>query len=101
MSKRHDLLIYSFPYRGRADLQMDRMIEVRDSVLRRNIEGSEQDLIRPQKRDLISIIALFLDPKRTEKAELRRLWKMTGGAMMGGPFVSQAIYDKAGIGLCS
>ena len=29
------------------------------------------------------------------RAELRGLWKMEGGAMMGGPFVSHAIVDKA------
>ena len=29
------------------------------------------------------------------RAEVRGLWKMTGGAMMGGPFVCQAIVDEA------
>lgn len=96
MSKRHDLLIYSFPYRGKADLQMDRMIEVRDSVLRRNIEGSEQGSY-PSTETGFNLYHRFVfgPEKGQKKAELRGLWKMTGGAMMGGPFVSQAIYDKA------
>ena len=36
-----------------------------------------------------------LPGEESPRAEVRGLWKMTGGAMMGGPFVSHAILDKA------
>lgn len=94
-SKRHDLLVYTYPYRSKRDLEMDRMIEVRDSVLRQNIEGGDEGSYPSTETGFNLYHRYVFGPEKGQmRSELRGLWKMTGGGMMGGPFVCQATYDK-------
>ncbi len=88
--RRKDILVYSFPYRSKADLAIDRMVEVRDSVLKANIEGSNPNAY-PSTEKHIDLFHRYVYLGEEKRAELRGLWKMEGGDMMSGPFVQQAL----------
>nr|WP_238319936.1 DUF4837 family protein [Porphyromonas macacae] len=51
--KRHDLLIYTYPYTGQGSLGIDRMTEMRDSVLRENIQGAYEDSYPTTQRNIL------------------------------------------------
>lgn len=92
--RRHDILVYSYPYTSSESIGLDEMVARRDSVLRENIVG-EFEGSYPATEKFYGL----LHRKVTTKAgglrgELRGLWKMEGGSMMGGPFVCQAYVDK-------
>lgn len=90
---RHDLLVYTFPYTGQeSDIGLDRLYQVRDSVLQANIPGEFEKSHPVTFRGGMQYRKVnFGDQVR---GELRGLWEMTGGAMMGGPFVQQAYIDQ-------
>lgn len=91
MRRRHDLLVYRFPYTSPKDIGLDRMVEVRDSVLKVNIQGEfEGSYPSTVRSGLVYRKVVNLGEPR---GELRGLWQMEGGAMMGGPFVCHAYVD--------
>lgn len=93
MRGRHDLLVYSFPYSGsHLDLSLDRLYAVRDSVLQSNIPGGVEGSYPVTFRGGLQYRKVQFDGQT--RGELRGLWEMTGGAMMGGPFVQHAYIDK-------
>lgn len=94
MRRRHDILVYSFPYRSQEDIGLDRLVEVRDSVLKRNIQGEFEGTYPSTVRTGLSYRKV-MTPGQPTRGEIRGLWQMEGGAMMGGPFVCQAYIDKA------
>lgn len=94
MDARHDLLIYTFPYRNKRDLEMERLIEVRDSVLKVNIPGEIKDSYPSTVKSGLVYRRVGM-PNQPIRGELRGLWQMEGGAMMGGPFVLQAYHNEA------
>lgn len=94
MRKRKDILLYSFPYTGPRDLGLDRLVEVRDSVLREHIKGEFEGSYPITFRSGLLIRKVQL-PDQPLRSEVRGLWEMHGGAMMGGPFVQQAYHDQA------
>ncbi len=94
MRGRHDLLVYSYPYTNVKDLECKRMVQVRDSVLKANIVG-EFDGTYPATAELpVMYRTVNLNNGSPLRSEMRGLWEMRGGAMMGGPFVSQSFLDK-------
>lgn len=93
MRGRHDLLVYTFPYKNSKDLSIDRLIDVRDSVLKANIQG-EFEGTYPSTVETGFVYRKVILPNQEPRAELRGLWQMQGGAMMGGPFVLQAYHNK-------
>lgn len=93
MDGRTDLMVYTFPYANRKDLEMDRLIEVRDSVLRINIPGEFKDSYPSTVKTGLYFRRVTL-PNMPTRSELRGLWQMEGGAMMGGPFVMQAYHNE-------
>ncbi|WP_235316364.1 DUF4837 family protein [Porphyromonas macacae] len=92
--KRHDLLIYTYPYTGQGSLGIDRMTEMRDSVLRENIQGAYEDSYPTTQREYSLYHRYVTMHDGTVRGELRGLWHMHGKARMGGPFVSQAYANK-------
>lgn len=94
MGGRSDLMVYTFPYRNKHDLEMDRLVEVRDSVLRVNIEGGVKGSYPSTVKTGLHHRFVSL-PKQATRGELRGLWQMEGGDMMGGPFVLQAYHNEA------
>lgn len=92
MRRRHDLLVYRFPYTSPRDIGLDRIVEVRDSVLKVNIQGEFEGTYPSTVRSgLVYRKVINLGQPR---GEVRGLWQMEGGAMMGGPFVCQAYVDS-------
>ena len=96
MRSRHDLLVYSYPYHSDKDISLDAIVAKRDSVLRMNISGEFEGSYPCTEQNYgLLYRRVQLPEEETARAELRGLWKMEGGAMMGGPFVSHAVVDKA------
>ncbi|MDO4708028.1 MAG: DUF4837 family protein [Porphyromonadaceae bacterium] len=91
MRRRHDLLVYRFPYTSSMDIGLDRLVEARDSVLKANIQG-EFDGTYPSTVRTGLVYRKVINQGQT-RGELRGLWQMEGGAMMGGPFVCHAYVD--------
>lgn len=94
MDGRTDLMVYTFPYTKLTDLEMDRLVEVRDSVLRVNIPGEFKDSYPSTVKTGLYFRRVTI-PNQPTRSELRGLWQMEGGAMMGGPFVMQAYHNEA------
>lgn len=92
--KRHDLLVYSFPFTSKKDLSLDGLIEKRDSVLKANIEGEFDGSYPTTEKQFNVYYRRLVMPDGSNRYEVRGLWKMEGGAMMGGPFVSQAMLSS-------
>ncbi|MCQ2334459.1 MAG: DUF4837 family protein [Paludibacteraceae bacterium] len=91
--KRKDVVIWSYPYVDKNQLTKEALCEKRDSVLKRinaYVEGSYMGTeynIFPPVMQTISMHNAYC-------AELRGLWKMKGGAAMGGPFVQHTRIDE-------
>ena len=88
---RSDLLVYSFPWQADEPWTEAAWIARRDSVLQRNLPGSfEGSYMTTETR----MPPLFTATAATDGlgGTLRGLWRMQGD-MMGGPFVSRALYD--------
>ncbi len=95
MRSRHDILVYTYPYHSPKDIGLDALVEKRDSVLKANIQGEFEGSYPCTEQNYgLLYRRVQLPTEETARAELRGLWKMEGGAMMGGPFVSHAIVDK-------
>ncbi len=94
MKGRHDLLVYSYPYTSKQDLDLARMIAVRDSVLKANIQGEFEGTYPATAELPVLYRSINLNDGSRIRYEMRGLWEMRGGAMMGGPFVSQSFVDE-------
>ncbi len=94
MRGRHDLLVYSYPYANVKDLEPKRMVEVRDSVLKANIVGEFEGTYPATAKLPVMYRTVKLNNNSPLRSEMRGLWEMRGGAMMGGPFVAQSFLDK-------
>lgn len=91
MRRRHDILVYRFPYASPKDIELDRMVEVRDSVLKINIQGEFEGTYPSTVRS--GLVYRKVINEGVTRGEVRGLWQMEGGAMMGGPFVCHAYVD--------
>ena len=95
MRSRHDLLVYTYPYHSPKDISLDALVAKRDSVLKANISGEFEGSYPCTEQNYgLFYRRVQLPDEEMARAELRGLWKMEGGAMMGGPFVSHAVVDK-------
>ena len=96
MRSRHDILVYTYPYHSPKDISLDALVAKRDSVLKANISGEFEGSYPCTEQNYgLLYRRVQLPEEESARAELRGLWKMEGGAMMGGPFVSHAVVDKA------
>lgn len=92
--KRRDLIVYAYPYTDPNTFTLDYLTEKRDSMLHRisgyvdgSYMGTEYKIFPPQYK-AISV------NDNAYCAEVRGLWKMKGGAAMGGPFVQHTRLDE-------
>lgn len=92
--KRRDLVIWSYPYTDPNTFTCEFLCEKRDSVLRRidgyvdgSYMGTEYKIFPPQMKAIGINGGAYC-------AEVRGLWKMKGGAAMGGPFVQHTRLDE-------
>ncbi|MDR0572926.1 MAG: DUF4837 family protein [Tannerella sp.] len=90
---RMDLLIYSFPFEDPNTFTLDYLVAKRDSFTKQMIPGSFPGSYMSTEKRVVDYDAITLHGKYC--GVLRGLWRMEGGDMMGGPFVSYARVDEA------
>ena len=86
-------LIYELPYNDTADLNLDNIIKVRDSIVKKYIPGpidgsymtTDKEFVKPVSKALPDFPAGYA-------VETRGMWNVVGD-FMAGPFVSYSIVD--------
>ncbi len=87
------LIAYSMPYRDTFDLNPQRLIAVRDSILRKHLPGPTQGSFMSTDKEFVPPVFNRTDQFVTDFAvETRGLWHVVGD-FMGGPFLSYTIVD--------
>lgn len=81
-----NICVYAYPG---ISLNEQRAIDMRDSVMRANIEGEEQGMYMLTERTVVPLVET-----KNGRLIMRGLWKMEGDAM-GGPFVGICMIDPA------
>ncbi|MGL4411759.1 MAG: DUF4837 family protein [Bacteroidales bacterium] len=90
---RMDLVIYSVPYHNINDFSEERLIAVRDSVMKENIKGSKESMYMQTEVKYAPVLCDTIGVNGKFTVRLRGLWQMQGD-MMGGPFVSHTRLDE-------
>ena len=89
---RMDILVYSFPYIDKNTFTLDYLVAKRDSFTRIMIPGSFDNTYMSTEKRVVDYYPSTLNGKYC--GILRGWWRMEGGDMMGGPFVSYARVDE-------
>ena len=89
---RMDLLIYSFPFTDKNTFTLDYLVAKRDSVAKIMVPGSFEGTYMSTEKRVVDYSSTTLNGKYC--GVLRGLWRMEGGDLMGGPFVSYARVDE-------
>ena len=86
-------LIYELPYKDTADLNLDNIIKVRDSIVKKYIPGPIDGSYMTTDKEFITPVSKALPKFPAGYAvETRGLWNVVGD-FMAGPFVSYSIVD--------
>ena len=89
---RMDLLVYSFPYVDTNQFSLEYLVSKRDSIAKLMVPGSFEGSYMSTEKRVVDYFSSTLNGKYL--GILRGLWRMEGGDMMGGPFVSYARVDE-------
>lgn len=89
---RMDLLIYAFPFTDKNTFTLDYLVAKRDSFVKEMVPGSFEGSYMSTEKRVVDYFASSLHGKYC--GVLRGLWRMEGGDMMGGPFISYARVDE-------
>lgn len=89
---RMDMLVYTFPFVDKNTFTLDYLVAKRDSFARMMVEGSFEGSYMSTEKRVVDYFASTLHGKYC--GVVRGLWRMEGGDMMGGPFVSYARVDE-------
>ncbi|MGN0187854.1 MAG: DUF4837 family protein [Paludibacteraceae bacterium] len=91
---RQDIVIYSYPYTDQRQLTREALIAKRDSILCQHIPGAFAGscMGTAVAYEPPSFEAIWVDSAYC--AQLRGLWEMKNGAIMGGPFISHTRLDE-------
>lgn len=92
--KDQNIVIYSYPWDGTEIRTATYFSQKRDSVMQRNIPGSEpgQWMQTTRNNNIPVVLSRIRNISGREVHEVRGLWEMRNGAM-GGPFVSYTHID--------
>lgn len=88
---RMDLIVYTFPFVDDSTFTLNYLVAKRDSFLKENIPGVFPGSYMSTEKRVVDYSATTMNGKYC--GILRGLWRMEGGDMMGGPFVSYARVD--------
>lgn len=90
-----NIVLYTLPWDGKDFADKEKFVACRDSVMRKNIPGSNEDQwMQTTRIDGSPILFSRVRDVEGEKAfEVRGLWEMRNGAL-GGPFVSLTRADS-------
>ncbi len=91
---RQDIVIYSYPYTSQEMFTLEKLIEKRDSVLKENVPGPEEGSYMGTETYYEQPVLHEFLLNNAYCAEVRGLWKMCNGSLMGGPFVSHSRLDE-------
>ena len=83
--------VYDFPAEGPEDLNVDNIIEKRNSFTKTYVKGPREGSYMTISR-MFEPIAYDLKNNNMDVVEIRGLWELENG-FMGGPFVSHSVYD--------
>ena len=91
-----NLVVYTYPLNRKTAYDEAAAIDVRDSVMQKNIPGDQPDQWMETTREKGKPIVLsrMINVKGQPMLEIRGLWQMRNGAL-GGPFVTLIREDKA------
>ncbi len=85
------IAIYTFPYKSDSTFTVKYLLNKRDSILGRNIEGSLPGSFMSTEH-LLPLIFRVSKVKNNHSAEMRGLWKMVND-YMDGPFINLSVLD--------
>lgn len=88
---RTDLVMYTYPLKDEAQIDLDFLIQLRDSVLGANVPGPSEGA-KMRTADVVDPTFNVISINKHKIYEMRGLWETTID-FMGGPFVSYAYYD--------
>ncbi|MCB9071565.1 MAG: DUF4837 family protein [Prevotellaceae bacterium] len=91
---RQDILIYSYPYTDKKQLTEKALLAKRDSMLQAHIPGSVKGSYMGTAYAFEPPVFKEIWLNNSYCAEIRGLWEMKNGEVMGGPFVSHTRLDE-------
>lgn len=91
------VFIYKYPYSRDMPLALNNIINERDEILKKNVEGQEKGSYMTTTKDQPDFLPRLSWIKYRDRnfAEVRGLWELENG-FMGGPFVCHSFYDSDG-----
>lgn len=89
---RLDVLAYRTPFQGKKDMNLERILEKRDSLTKIYIPGPSEGSYMCVEREVIPPVDRHILYKGRKCTEVRGLWR-TENEFMGGPFVSRTFVD--------
>ena len=92
MRRRQDIMLYTLPYQGRIPTA-EELLQARDSVLALYLPGGTPGSHARTAPYEILTREIQQEGRELPLVELRGMWEMTGGEMMGGPFAQMAYTD--------
>jgi len=87
--------IYEYPYTDTNTFTREFLVEKRNEILQKYVQGSVKGSYMTTEALLPPAFAEYVLNKETYVAEIRGLWKMAEGDIMGGPFVSYTLHDES------
>lgn len=85
-----NIVIYSYPYTDKKMFTAAALLAKRDSVLKENLPGGVEGSYMGTEYEVLPPIFEEIWVNKAYCAEIRGLWKMKNGEVMGGPFVSHS-----------
>ena len=87
------VLIYSYPYKNKEQLQLESLLAVKDSIGKIYLPGPNEGAYMITSKKLLKPIAKEITFNKKYAVEIRGLWRMQNG-FMGGPFISLSFVDE-------
>ncbi len=87
------IMVYEVPYTSQEQLSQEYLIEKRDEILKKYVEGPEEGTYMRTEKEQAEITYKVIDINGYYGVELRGYWTLEGG-FMGGPFLLIALVDE-------
>lgn len=91
---RQDIVIYSYPYTDKKTFTKEFLLAKRDSILKADLPGEVDGSYMGTEYKYVKPVFKEIWVNERYCAEMRGLWKMINGGIMGGPFYSQTRLDE-------
>ena len=91
---RTDMIIYAYPYKDKQQLSIENLMAKRDSVCRKLIPGPNEGSYMGTETKYDYPILTKINKNGKFCAQITGLWRVYGGSMMGGPYISHTCIDQ-------